>query len=86
MPTREAILVNTKRRCGRRWISAPDDPTDLTAMYTHYDFSLGDEVLIAAARVRSEVERHGVAWAEFVAAFGDDDAYDAVAVLEWLGW
>lgn len=51
---------------------------------TYYESAEGET--IDKARVLLEVRRHHCDAAEFVADMGDHSAYDAQAVLNWLGY
>ena len=37
-------------------------------------------------RTKQEIAKHGSNWLEFIADMGDDESYDAQAVLAWLGY
>lgn len=44
------------------------------------------EAVVTRRQARSEVEKHGHAWSEFVADVGDAAEYEGSVVLDWLGY
>ena len=51
---------------------------------TYYDSAKG--TTISQARALQEIEAHGAMVEDFIAAMGCQNAYDAQAVLRWLGY
>jgi hypothetical protein len=51
---------------------------------TYYDSAEGIE--ISKQRALREVRKHGASEADFLADCGEREAYDAQAVLSWLGY
>lgn len=44
------------------------------------------EAMITAGMARREIEKHGLAWADFVAEYGERQHYRGRDVLVWLGY
>lgn len=44
------------------------------------------KIRVTAAEAQREIKRHGCAWAEFVAEYGDKATYKGSDVLAWLGY
>lgn len=49
-------------------------------------YESAEGIAISKERTQKEIVKHGSNWLEFVADMGDNESYDAQAVLAWLGY
>ena len=49
-------------------------------------YESAEGITISKERAKKEVEKHSSSWLDFVQDMGENETYEAQAVLAWLGY